>query len=85
MVARFEGHTNTRKISPVSQFIAGGVAGMVSQAVVYPLDTLKLYVVLVPVGPYQNADTRQPNAMRNSTRRTSWNKTHRCDGRQDVG
>ncbi|THW05404.1 hypothetical protein D6D23_09203 [Aureobasidium pullulans] len=41
MVARFEGHTNTRKISPVSQFIAGGVAGMVSQAVVYPLDTLK--------------------------------------------
>ncbi|CAD0042412.1 unnamed protein product [Aureobasidium pullulans] len=49
MVARFEGHTNTRKISPVSQFIAGGVAGMVSQAVVYPLDTLKLYVVLVPM------------------------------------
>lgn len=44
MVARFEGHTNTRKISPVSQFVAGGLAGMVSQAVVYPLDTLKLYV-----------------------------------------
>ncbi|KAH0289445.1 mitochondrial carrier [Aureobasidium namibiae CBS 147.97] len=41
MVARFEGHSNTRDISPVSQFIAGGVAGMVSQAVVYPLDTLK--------------------------------------------
>ncbi|KAI5272922.1 hypothetical protein E4T47_03862 [Aureobasidium subglaciale] len=41
MVARFEGHSNTRKISPVSQFVAGGLAGMVSQAVVYPLDTLK--------------------------------------------
>ncbi|KAG9648569.1 hypothetical protein KCU98_g9061, partial [Aureobasidium melanogenum] len=41
MVARFEGHSNTRNISPVSQFVAGGLAGMVSQAVVYPLDTLK--------------------------------------------
>ncbi|KAK5115598.1 hypothetical protein LTR85_009769 [Meristemomyces frigidus] len=40
-VARFEGHDDPRRISGPSQFIAGGVAGMASQAVVYPLDTLK--------------------------------------------
>ncbi|KAF2861707.1 mitochondrial carrier [Piedraia hortae CBS 480.64] len=40
-VARFEGHSDVKNISPVSQFLAGGVAGMISQAVVYPLDTLK--------------------------------------------
>lgn len=40
-VARFEGHSDTRNISAPSQFIAGGMAGMMSQAVVYPLDTLK--------------------------------------------
>jgi len=40
-VARFEGHSDTRNISGPSQFIAGGMAGMISQAVVYPLDTLK--------------------------------------------
>ncbi|KAK6435533.1 hypothetical protein LTR95_008276 [Oleoguttula sp. CCFEE 5521] len=40
-VAKFEGHDDPRKISSTSQFIAGGVAGMISQAVVYPLDTLK--------------------------------------------
>lgn len=41
MVARFEGHADTKKIAPSSQFVAGGLAGMFSQAVVYPLDTLK--------------------------------------------
>nr|POE51910.1 calcium-binding mitochondrial carrier sal1 [Quercus suber] len=40
-VARFEGHNDPKRISGSSQFIAGGVAGMISQAVVYPLDTLK--------------------------------------------
>jgi solute carrier family 25 phosphate transporter 23/24/25/41 len=40
-VARFEGHSDTRNISAPAQFIAGGMAGMMSQAVVYPLDTLK--------------------------------------------
>lgn len=40
-VAKFEGHDDPKKISSVSQFIAGGLAGMISQAVVYPLDTLK--------------------------------------------
>ncbi|KAM0715920.1 hypothetical protein Q7P37_008434 [Cladosporium fusiforme] len=40
-VARFEGHSDTKNISAPSQFVAGGMAGMISQAVVYPLDTLK--------------------------------------------
>lgn len=30
-IAKAEGHDNTGKISHVSQFIAGGLAGMVSQ------------------------------------------------------
>jgi len=36
-----EGHDDPKRISSISQFVAGGVAGMISQAVVYPLDTLK--------------------------------------------
>jgi len=41
VIAKIEGHGDSKRISSVSQFIAGGVAGMISQAVVYPLDTLK--------------------------------------------
>ena len=40
-IAKIEGHNDPKHIKSVSQFIAGGVAGMISQAVVYPLDTLK--------------------------------------------
>ncbi|CAK3994169.1 Calcium-binding mitochondrial carrier SAL1 [Lecanosticta acicola] len=40
-VARFEGHNDPKRISSVSMFTAGGCAGMIAQAVVYPLDTLK--------------------------------------------
>ncbi|KAF2771561.1 mitochondrial carrier [Teratosphaeria nubilosa] len=40
-VARLEGHHDPKAIAPSSQFVAGGIAGMISQAVVYPLDTLK--------------------------------------------
>lgn len=40
-IARMEGHNDPKRISGSSQFVAGGVAGMMSQAVVYPLDTLK--------------------------------------------
>ncbi|GAB7350746.1 hypothetical protein MBLNU459_g1297t1 [Dothideomycetes sp. NU459] len=56
VVAKFEGHTDTKKISPVSQFVAGGMAGMVSQAVVYPLDTLKfrMQCETVPGGLHGN-------------------------------
>ncbi|PKS13080.1 hypothetical protein jhhlp_000421 [Lomentospora prolificans] len=40
-MASFEGHSDPRNISPYSKFAAGGVAGMISQFCVYPLDTLK--------------------------------------------
>ncbi|PGH11730.1 hypothetical protein AJ80_06991 [Polytolypa hystricis UAMH7299] len=41
MLAGFEGHDDPKKLLPVSQFLAGGMGGMVSQCFVYPLDTLK--------------------------------------------
>ncbi|KAK3706955.1 hypothetical protein LTR37_012454 [Vermiconidia calcicola] len=40
-IARLEGHDDPKHIAHASQFAAGGIAGMISQAVVYPLDTLK--------------------------------------------
>ncbi|KAK5134080.1 hypothetical protein LTR08_006970 [Meristemomyces frigidus] len=40
-IAKFEGHHDPKNISQPSQFVAGGMAGMISQAVVYPVDTLK--------------------------------------------
>ncbi|KAI1499425.1 calcium dependent mitochondrial carrier protein [Biscogniauxia marginata] len=40
-LANFEGHGDTHHINPYSKFVAGGVAGMVAQVCVYPLDTLK--------------------------------------------
>lgn len=39
---RLEGKTDTRDISPVSRFLAGGIGGVMSQAAIYPIDTLKL-------------------------------------------
>lgn len=39
--ARLEGHTDTKNLQPWSQFLAGGIGGVVSQCMVYPLDTLK--------------------------------------------
>lgn len=41
MCARIEGHADPRQNSSLSRFISGGVSGMASQFVVYPLDTLK--------------------------------------------
>ncbi|KAG5928476.1 hypothetical protein E4U53_002666 [Claviceps sorghi] len=40
-LANFEGHGDPRQISSYSKFTAGGVAGMIAQFCVYPLDTLK--------------------------------------------
>ncbi|KXT16547.1 hypothetical protein AC579_6278 [Pseudocercospora musae] len=40
-IAKVEGHGNPKHISSSSTFMAGGCAGMIAQAVVYPLDTLK--------------------------------------------
>ncbi|KAK5687446.1 hypothetical protein LTS10_001584 [Elasticomyces elasticus] len=55
-VAHFEGHNDPRNISQPSQFVAGGVAGMAAQAVVYPLDTLKfrMQCETVPGGEHGN-------------------------------
>lgn len=41
-LAQLEGHNDPKNLHPASQFLAGGVGGVVSQCVVYPLDTLKL-------------------------------------------
>ncbi|KAK2742904.1 hypothetical protein FQN57_005034 [Myotisia sp. PD_48] len=41
MFASIEGHHDPKHLLPVSQFLAGGIGGMVSQCCVYPLDTLK--------------------------------------------
>jgi len=51
-----EGHNDPRHISQPSQFVAGGLAGMVAQAVVYPLDTLKfrMQCETVPGGEHGN-------------------------------
>ncbi|KAG4032676.1 hypothetical protein MFRU_006g01440 [Monilinia fructicola] len=40
-LAQLEGHGNSKKINPYSKFVAGGFAGIMSQLVVYPIDTLK--------------------------------------------
>jgi len=40
-LAELEGHGDPQRINPYSKFVAGGVGGMVSQLVVYPIDTLK--------------------------------------------
>jgi solute carrier family 25 phosphate transporter 23/24/25/41 len=40
--AKFEGHSDPAAIHSWSKFASGGVAGMISQFAVYPIDTLKL-------------------------------------------
>ncbi|KAF3482222.1 uncharacterized protein GIQ15_04981 [Arthroderma uncinatum] len=39
--ANLEGHDDTKNLLPISQFLSGGIGGMISQCCVYPLDTLK--------------------------------------------
>ncbi|QKX58054.1 uncharacterized protein TRUGW13939_05175 [Talaromyces rugulosus] len=39
--ARLEGHNDPKQIRPTSQFLSGGLGGMVAQCFVYPVDTLK--------------------------------------------
>ncbi|CAK7275193.1 hypothetical protein SEPCBS57363_006554 [Sporothrix epigloea] len=55
--ATLEGHADPTNIRPSSKFVAGGVAGMVAQFCVYPLDTLKfrLQCETVQGGPTGNA------------------------------
>ncbi|MCJ1311961.1 hypothetical protein MMC25_005635 [Agyrium rufum] len=40
-MARLEGHDDPKNLHPTSQFIAGGLGGIISQFCIYPLDTLK--------------------------------------------
>ncbi|CAG7565143.1 unnamed protein product [Fusarium equiseti] len=40
-LANFEGHGDPKQLSSWSKFASGGLAGMIAQASVYPLDTLK--------------------------------------------
>ncbi|PTB61809.1 mitochondrial carrier [Trichoderma citrinoviride] len=40
-LANFEGHGDPKNINSYSKFISGGLAGMIAQFCVYPLDTLK--------------------------------------------
>ncbi|KAI5457299.1 mitochondrial carrier domain-containing protein [Mariannaea sp. PMI_226] len=40
-LANLEGHGDPKKINSYSKFTAGGIAGMIAQSFVYPLDTLK--------------------------------------------
>ncbi|KAI1430893.1 mitochondrial carrier [Xylaria sp. CBS 124048] len=56
-LAGLEGHRDPHHINPYSKFVAGGVAGMVAQFCVYPLDTLKfrLQSEYVSGGPRGNA------------------------------
>ncbi|TLD05763.1 uncharacterized protein PgNI_08170 [Pyricularia grisea] len=56
-LATLEGHSDPTHINPYSKFVAGGVAGMVAQFCVYPLDTLKfrLQCETVQGGPTGNA------------------------------
>lgn len=53
--ARMEGHNDPKRLLPVSQFLSGGIGGMVAQCFVYPLDTLKLWVDH-PSGPETTAN-----------------------------
>lgn len=44
--ARIDG-SDPKHLHPTAQFMAGGIGGVVSQCIVYPLDTLKLYVTFL--------------------------------------
>ncbi|KAL2753653.1 hypothetical protein ACRALDRAFT_1077391 [Sodiomyces alcalophilus JCM 7366] len=56
-LAKLEGHNDPKSISAYSGYVAGGVAGMIAQFSVYPLDTLKfrLQTSTVAGGPTGNA------------------------------
>ena len=69
--------SDPRHLSNTSQFIAGGFGGVVSQCVVYPLDTLKLCVALPFT--YYHLMCSQPNAMRDSQRRPNRQLAHCSD------
>lgn len=55
--ARFEGHDDPARLHPWSQLAAAGLGGIISQACIYPLDTLKFRMQneTVANGPRGNA------------------------------
>lgn len=56
-LAGIEGHGDPNHINPYSKFAAGGIAGMIAQFCVYPLDTLKFRMQCETIhgGPTGNA------------------------------
>ncbi|KAJ5770442.1 uncharacterized protein N7511_002493 [Penicillium nucicola] len=67
--ARLEGHNDTKRLLPTSQFMSGGFGGMVAQCFVYPLDTLKFRMQCETVkgGP-------KGNQLIAATAKKVWNK-----------
>ncbi|KAJ5356683.1 hypothetical protein N7517_011292 [Penicillium concentricum] len=67
--AKLEGHNDTKRLLPTSQFMSGGFGGMVAQCFVYPLDTLKFRMQCETVkgGPIGNQ-------LIAATARKVWNK-----------
>lgn len=49
LLANLEGHTQSSELSKPATYVAGGLAGMVSQFSVYPIDTLKFRVQCAPL------------------------------------
>ncbi|KAJ5893729.1 hypothetical protein N7495_005420 [Penicillium taxi] len=71
--ARLEGHNDTKRLLPTSQFLAGGIGGMVAQCFVYPLDTLKFRMQCETV-----AGGLTGNKLIAETARKVWNATGFC-------
>ena len=69
-IAKFEGHNDAKHIQPISQFCAAGMAGMIAQAVVYPLDTLKFRTQCETV-----AGAQKGNQLILETARKMWRTT----------
>ncbi|KAJ5102044.1 hypothetical protein NUU61_004266 [Penicillium alfredii] len=67
--ARLEGHNDPKRLLPTSQFLSGGIGGMVAQCFVYPLDTLKFRMQCETVegGP-------KGNQLIAATAKKVWNK-----------
>ncbi|EGP84463.1 uncharacterized protein MYCGRDRAFT_101279 [Zymoseptoria tritici IPO323] len=68
-IANLEGHGDPKRIASASMFAAGGTAGMIAQAAVYPLDTLKFQMQCETV-----AGGEHGNRLIFSTARKLWNK-----------
>ncbi|KAJ5782610.1 hypothetical protein N7457_004384 [Penicillium paradoxum] len=69
MFARLEGHNDTKRLLPTSQFMSGGFGGMVAQCFVYPLDTLKFRMQCDTV-----KDGLKGNQLIAATAKKVWNK-----------